>query len=196
MPVIETAVLLGACVSFGTGTITAPCWALPATRLFQRCRIVFNRFVTSYHAHQTGLDLYEQQVSSERRYVAPQMAQVLHALDQTELEWVMASEEQVTAADVEKPPITRVTMWRAAYRWSRRARIHFNMPTHSPSNKIIVSDWLRKLMMEEHVRPGQLLVLLPAAVMLTFVKSRYEREVDLVEDVLMSIPGKIERGRR
>lgn len=195
MPIIETALLAGACLSLTTTTCTAPCWVLPATRLAQRIRIGFKRFVTGFRLHQAALNEDEHRVSCDGAY-ARGVARVLHALDEADLGLVFSGSDQVTANDVAHPRVNEFGMWKAAYRWSRRARIHFNMPTRTEANRIIVCDWLRKLMAEENVRPGQMTTLLPYATMLTFVKSRAERRCDMVGSVLASVPGAIDQSQR
>jgi hypothetical protein len=86
--------------------------------------------------------------------------------------------------------------WKAAYKWSRKARLEFNYPTFCPANKIIVSDWLRKAMLAEHVRPGQMVALHPMAVSLTFVRSRAERDAAEALSMFESVSGFVERATK
>lgn len=87
-------------------------------------------------------------------------------------------------------------MWRAAYRWSRRARMEKNYPSLTPANRIVVSDWLRKKMVEEHVRPSQMVRLLPVAISLTFVRSTMERDLLEMEKHLANVPGLLDVARK
>lgn len=86
--------------------------------------------------------------------------------------------------------------WRAAYKWSRRARENFNFPKDSAANRIIVADWLRKIMEGEHVRPHDRHTLLPFAVVLTFVRSNAEKEAEEAMELFRSIPGMVEQGAK
>jgi len=122
--------------------------------------------------------------------VSKQVPHHLRALDEIDFACTMEPEDGELSIDFGVFPMSK-----AAYQWSRKARKQFNYPTHSPSNKIIVADWLRKTMAAQHVRPGQMDILLPAAIMLTFVKSKVERDVAAMERVLLET-GEIEVSRK
>jgi len=146
--------------------------------------------MTSFFSYQTVLDAEEEHVHHEGE-VIPNVKRILHALDDEDLALSMDTLE-VTASSIANPSGSRFTQWKAAYRWSRRARAHLNYPSFSPSNRMIACDWLRKTMASEHVRPGQLLTLLPMATALTFVKSKTEREVEAISGVFHGIRGLVD----
>jgi len=104
--------------------------------------------------------------------------------------------EEILMVAGEELDVEGMGHWKAAYRWSRRARREFNHPSDNPANRIIVTDWLRKTMESEKVRPGQMLNLLPYAAMLSFVRGRGEQEADIARSIFAEIPGMIATGAK
>lgn len=71
-----------------------------------------------------------------------------------------------------------LSAWRAAYKWSRQARIHMNYPSYSEANRISACDYLKKEMAKTDMRLSQVEAILPLSIVLTFVRSIKEIEAD------------------
>jgi len=73
---------------------------------------------------------------------------------------------------------------RVPYKYSRQARQDMKYPGYSADNKRVAVDKIRRLMVEDGLRPSQISQYLPLAATLTFVKSMHEVIAESVEGVL------------
>ncbi|QKI28848.1 hypothetical protein 1 [Ginkgo biloba tombusvirus] len=187
MPVLETIALvtLGSTLSGGLGA----CCSVPVRRLCQRAYVGWKKFWTGYHMVEAR---FEEEVREARQETAivQRLRKVIPALDEQEALDALGA----AVADNSVEPVGVFNRWKAAYKWSRRARIHFNYPSDTPANRIIVSDWLRKTMEAEQVRKHQMENLHPYAVVLTFVRSAAEREAMLFGETFQEVPHLYDKG--
>lgn len=189
MPVLEiTLCVWGGVLASGC---TVPCWVVPAKRALQRVRCQYKKFIASWAKTDVVLDRQEHLVGSNLSSTR-QVPHFLRNLDRIDLE---NSLEDDSPDGIIPIGSGEFGMWKAAYKWSRRSRRQFNFPTLSPANKIIASDWLRKTMASENVRPSQMDKLLPVAIVLTFVMSKWERDMHHAEEVMVQSGEIVSAGR-
>lgn len=143
------------------------------TRLIQRTVISLQNYWTSEIIEDEAIANLEADASARRK---------LTKVACCELPKLVAEDLEELGVDIElEDGGDEFGMWKAAYKWSRRARMEFDYPKSNPANKRIVSEWLRRVMKGEHVRPSQMIKLHPMAVVLTFVRSNTEMMMEQAE---------------
>lgn len=174
------------CVTVAAGSVL---WGMYGGIVTQNIKSCYKRWCISYYEVVNTSDNSVRSLD-ERLHNVRDFPHFLRALDDVEL--LCVTERNSGDAEALNDALEEggdFTMWKAAYQWSRRARMANNYPSLSAANKLVVGDWLRRAMVEAHVRPSQMIRLLPVAITLTFIKSKLERVMADCETQAARVPG-------